>query len=128
MTTAVLSRSEYLSAHAGTTRADLAFALELAESPAEVDQVAHLTLALFGMGQVYEPFTEHGRDFSPLHQLVAHHRNRVDGFGPERARDAQRMTDALEYGAHRRRAEAKDAYAKREEKIRRFGFTNAERL
>lgn len=121
MITALLSRGQYLEAHASTTRADIAAALQLAETVDEVDQAAHLSLALFGVAATFEAFTEHGRDWRPLHNEVIYARRRVRGFHGDVSDEQARRIDneLLDAGGARRRARAK---ADREPVLDRYGF------
>jgi hypothetical protein len=109
-----------------TTKADVAFALEVATTPAEVDAAAHLTLVLFGVPGAAVPFTDdRGRAWPALHQLVMDARGRVHGF-PEST--YQSVEDGQALGAEARRQairRRRDIYAEREAVIARVGISNA---
>lgn len=118
------TRSGFLGRYADLTKADVAFALELARTPAEVDAAAHLSLVLFDVAGTVVPFTARGRGWPPLHDLVVTARGRVAGF-PSREGERERL-DAISAAAQaRRQAERAEVYADRESRIARLGFTNA---
>lgn len=103
------SRAAYLEEHSGATKADVAFALELATTVAEVDAAAHLSLVLFGVAGCNDGFAEHGRTWLSLHQLVVAARGRVgggfvDAFSRKVAqRQDELLADALEQRTRERR-------------------------
>lgn len=120
------SRAAYLEEYSGATKADVAFALELAATVAEVDAAAHLSLVLFGVAGCNDGFTEHGRDWVSLHQLVFRHRGRVGAFNtPEAIAAADRDRIASENAAQQRASERKQMWREREDRIARLGFNNA---
>lgn len=124
-TTTPCTRHAALAAWAGTTKADIAFALDLATSPSEVDAAAWLSLLLFDVAGCAKPFTEHGRQWPPLSKLVYLARGRVDGF-PDSLREASERANAMSTAAReQRKAENKAARAEREAQIERLGFNNA---
>jgi hypothetical protein len=120
------TRAAFLAAFRDLTKADVAVALELATTPAEVDAAAHLSLVLFDVAGTLQPFTEHRRQWPALQQLVHRSRVRVHGF-PESHYVARERADAQTAAARElaiaRRREAK---AEREARIARLGVTNAQ--
>lgn len=120
-----MNRAEYRAVHATTTRADVAFALEVAETPEEVDAAAHLSLCLFDVAGTFNPFTEHGRDYIPLHNQVVHARHRVRGFHGDSAEKTAAFLNTLsENATAQRRREAVAARRADDERIERLGFNN----
>lgn len=118
------TRAGFLATYADTTATDLAIALQLAQTPAEVDAAAHLSLVLFDVAGTLQPVTDRGRAWPALHHLVHDARTRVHGF-PEslyrdRERDAVVSAAAREAGAARR----KEARADREARVNRLGFAH----
>lgn len=120
------SRDAFRHEHQDTTRADVALALEVATTPAEVDAAAHLSLALFGVAGALQRFTEHDRDWPPLQQLVHEARHRVDGFPASLRASAERFNAILAASAARRHADAIAARQEREARIKRLGITNVQ--
>ncbi len=121
-----MNRAEYKAAHAATTHADVAFALAIANTPDEVDAAAHLSLIVTDVAGTLTPFTERGREYQPLHQLVALARHRVNGLhGTTNADMNYALDDYAERGRQIRRAELKAIRAARDARIERIGFTNA---
>lgn len=117
------SRAQWRVRYADTTRADVAVALLLAEDLDEVAAAAHLSLLLFEYADVRAPFTERGRDWPALHQLVDSARGRL-ATDEERAQVAG-WTDALVASNDQRRREAIEIRQDRDDRIERLGFTNA---
>lgn len=111
-----MNRWEYQSAYAGTTRADLAVALELAETPAEVDQAAHLSLCLFGVKGTLEDFTEHGREWQSLHLTTFDARHRVHGF---HGQVNERINAVIDAGVEAARAQKRRDYQARQRALDR---------
>lgn len=107
------SRSEWLSACDGMTRADVAIALEFAQTPDEVDAAAHLSLLLFTVAGCNDPFTERGRTWPALHRLVNQARGRVRGFPESMAQLAEQHRLMSEAATAQRRREAREARAER---------------
>lgn len=128
MSTGVLAtRGQYVDLYAGTTKADIAFALELARTPDEVDAAAHLSLVLFNVAGCRTGFTEHGIEWPALTVLVGKARARVHGFDPSYYRRAEVAAAASEEATRKGKAQRKQSWNEREERIRRLGFTNATR-
>lgn len=100
------SRRDYLAAHARTTAHDLVFALKAAETPAEVDAAAHLTLALFDVPKAAVPHPATGRS---LTDEVRAARTRVHGWPESVYTAAERLNDLSVAAADARRARAKEA-------------------
>lgn len=124
--TGLQTRDEFLRAHTSTTRADVAFALELAETPVEVDQAAHLSLVLFDVSGCQQPFVERDRSWMSLHQLVIAARTRVHGY-PEIS--AELRTHIANTAEQARRAQIRQRNEITVERERRIaaagGFNNA---
>lgn len=120
------TRHEFRDLHAATTPADVAFALELASTPGEVDAAAHLSLVLFDVAGTQSPFTEHGRAWPSLQELVHTARRRVDGFPPSLRETSERLNEITAAATRRRKAEAKAAAQARDTRIARVGINNAE--
>jgi len=120
-----LARWDYQALYAGTSKADLAFALELATTPAEVDQAAHIGLVMFDVAGTMRPFDEHGRTWPSLHHCVMRARHRVDGFAPQARATSERLNalseEARDRAARQRAADRRE----RDARIERIGFTNA---
>lgn len=119
------SRAEWIREYTGTSKADVAFALDLATSPGEVDAAAWLSLLLFDVAGCNNGFTEHDREWPPLHKLVCAARIRVHGYPDDRRRIAE-IADAgsvaaAALGVERRKA----ARAERDAEIHRLGFNAA---
>lgn len=121
------TRAAFLDAYDGTSKADLAFALTMARTPAEVDAAAHLTLALFDVAGTLVPFTDHGREFAPLHRHVLVARGRVHGFPDSLYQSRERAAALSAAGRELAIARRKEARADREARIERLGLTNATR-
>lgn len=121
-----IHRDQWRALYADTSKADLAFALAAAETPAEVDAVAHLSLLLFEVAGCSVPFTDRGRTASLL-DLVAAARTRVDGWPAERRNASVRFNDALDDARARRRSQAIAAREERDRRIAQLGFVNATR-
>jgi hypothetical protein len=125
-TVAPRSRAEFVQAYVGMEKADLAIALEMASTPAEVDAAAHLTLVLFDVAGAAVPFTDdRGRAWPALHRLVMDARGRVHGFPDssyQSIEDGQKLGEEARREAIRRRREI---YTEREARIARIGFVNA---
>lgn len=120
------SRAAALELYAGTGREDVAFALNLAASPAEVDAAAWLSLLLFGVAGCRVPFTARGRTWASLHDLVCRARTRVDGY-PEEVRRRAEAHDRLSLDARDQRIrDAREVRQDRERRIERLGINNAE--
>lgn len=117
------SREQQRQLHAETTKADVAFALELATTPAEVDAAAWVSLLLFGVAGTRVPFTEHDRDYPALHDLVCRARARVGGY-PDAP--IQERADRSAAATAQRAAERRQMHADREERIARLGMNVAE--
>lgn len=109
----VKSRDEFRTEYAGLTRADLAVQLLVAETPDEVDAVAHLSLALFDVAGCSVSFTEHCADWVALNQLVGKVRTRIAGPTAHQRRMAERFNAFNEAGrAVRSRERRADFLAK----------------
>lgn len=119
------TRDEFLRAHAHTSKADLAFALYMAETPAEVDAVGHLTLLRFGNDGCRREFTEHGRTWPSLNTLVMGARNKVRGYDEAHYRFKEHAAVIAEDVRQRRIAQRRQARKEREARIERIGFINA---
>lgn len=98
------TRRDYLQAHAHTTAHDLVFALKVAETPAEVDAAAHLTLALFDVPKAARPNPTTGRS---LTDEVRAARTRVHGWPESVYRSAERLNDLSVAAADARKARRK---------------------
>lgn len=120
------SRAAFRHVYQGTSKADVAFALQVAQTPAEVDAAAHLSLVLFDVAGALAPFTDHGRDWPPLQQLIHEARHRVDGFPASLRESAERMDQLSAAAAARRHANAIAARQEREARVARIGFNNAQ--
>ena len=108
-----------------TTKADVAFALQVAQTPAEVDAAAHLSLVLFGVAAALAPFTDdRGRAWRSLQLLTHEARHRVHGFPETLAQTARRMNAISANAADARRREAIAARAERDRRIEQIGITN----
>lgn len=99
------SRTDLRTAHEGTTPRDVAFALELATTPAEVDAAAHLSLALFDSAAVAAKAAPVWAGLN-LAALVHRHRQRVGGFAEYQARSAELRALAEASAIARRKADA----------------------
>lgn len=120
------TRAEWCRTYADLTKGDVAVALELAVTPEEVDAAAHLSLALFDVAGTLATFTDRGRDWPPLHDLVIAARTRVHGY-PD-SRYTARERDAAQSAAGRELAiaRAREAKADREARITRIGVRNVQ--
>jgi hypothetical protein len=105
------SRRDYLAAHSRTTAHDLVFALKAAETPAEVDAVAHLTLALFDVPKAGIPHPTTGRSLTD--EVIAA-RTRVHGWPESVYAAVQRFDDLSMAASEARKARGKEI---REERI-----------
>lgn len=112
------TRDGYRTRYAHLTPWDLVVEARAATNEAELDEVAHLSLVLFGHPGCTQPITRpDGAESNPLHVHVAWHRQRVRGF-PRRELEQQRAAASYEITRQRRR-EQRQA---REERIARLGF------
>lgn len=119
------SRWDFKAGHEATTKADLGLALELAQTPAEVDQAAHLSLVLFDVAGTMTVFRHRGRFWPSLHQLTFQARRRVDGFAPQARALSERMNAIAEDAAAIEKRRRTAAHNEREARIHRVGFSNA---
>lgn len=124
--TSLCTRHAAIEACAGTTKADIGFALQVANTPAEVDAAAWLSLLLFEAAGCTDGFVQHGRSWDSLHTLVAAARRRVGGY-PDRYRDQGDRSNAIALSVREiRKAENKAAWEERQNRIRRLGINIAE--
>lgn len=118
------TRDQVLAAHTTTTAVQLVHEAELAETPEQLDHVAHVSLALFGhLGCTTTEVPRGGR--RTLHEHVTFHRRRLDPR-PEEQRDAT-LRALQESATARRKADRQETWRNREERIARLGITNATR-
>lgn len=118
------TRSAFRVAHIETTKADVAFALELATTPAEVDQAAHLSLVLFTVAGCNDGFTDRGRTWRSLHQLVIAARTRVHGY-PANERLRNLALAHREAGARARKQGFREIREERDRRVAAIGFNAA---
>ena len=123
--TSPLDRDQVRRAHAATTKGDVALALELATTPAEVASAAWLSLLLFDVAGCNDPVTEHGRTWPSLHDLVYRARSRVRGFPETYYADAELQRAGAEAAKTARIAAARDIQKDRERRIDALGFDAA---
>ena len=119
------TRDEYLQLFAGTTPADVAFAIKAAQCPCELDAAGHLSLVLFGVAATRKPFTERGRVWPSLVSLLSWARGRLGGLDPTAYRLKDLENQAREEATARRRSASRAARDEREERIRQLGYLNA---
>lgn len=115
---------------AGVTAEDLAFALLLAVSPAEVDAAAHACLLLHGVAGCRAPVRRRdGTVWPSLEQLTHEARTRVVGFPAETYEAGTRLRQVLEDGlaaaARNEQGYIDDARSDRERRIAAVGFDRA---
>lgn len=105
-----MTRDELRARFAGLTRADVAFALLLAETPDEVDAAAHLSLALFEVAGCAEQFAEHGTSWLSLSELVGKVRQKVCGPTHHQRRTAELLDAYSQQGRDSRARDRHEAY------------------
>lgn len=121
--TGLCTRDQYRRRFAHVTPWDLVREVRTVTAPAELDDVAHLTLVLFGVTGCQQPVPmPDGRQSAPLNKHIGWHRQRVLGF-PQRQkdRDLTRLADDV------RRRRNQQRHEDREAAIDRFGFNTATR-
>lgn len=106
-----MTRDEVRDRYADLTRADVAVALLLAETPDEVDAGAHLSLALFEVSGCTEQFTEHDATWLPLNELVGKVRQKVSGPTHHQRRMAELQDAYSDQGRQSRARERREAFA-----------------
>lgn len=110
------TREEYAAAYAAVTLDDLERDAAAAGTPADIDHVAHLSLLLFG---------HHACSSTGLTKRIAQHRDRVNGI--TETETARRIGEAATHAHANRKAEIKNAWQEREDRIARLGIKNATR-
>jgi len=119
------TRAEFLAAYRDLDAADLAFALTMATTPAEVDAAAHLTLALFDVAGTLAGFTDHGRNWRPLHAHVVDARTRVHGYPDSHYRAMERADAQTAAARDQAVARRREIHADNEARIARLGIATA---
>jgi hypothetical protein len=104
------TRRDYRAVHAATTAHDLVFALRTAETPAEVDAAAHLTLVLFGVPKAAIPNPTTGLSMT---DEVRAARTRVHGWPESVYAAAQRFDDLSLAASAARKAQRKAIWEER---------------
>ena len=119
------TRTGFLAEYADLTPFDLVLAAKTADTAEELDQVAHLSLALFGHLACTQPVQRpDGVLVEPLHHHVIRGRTRVDGWPGDVAARAALHDQLSEEAAHYRKQAARAA---REETASAWDATRAPR-
>jgi hypothetical protein len=118
-------RTDYAYRYAGLTRRDVWAQVVMAETLAELEHIAHVSLVVLGhqVCQAPLPVSHEGLHAASLTELIGRRREALAGY-PNRGR-SEALNALIASGYAQAKAERAALHKEREDRIRRLGFTNA---